>query len=127
MGSKRTAFLTCFFCFVLFLSQTALAAIIIVNLVGMFKQFKDIAALWRTSKIEMVGLFMTASVNLQKSLATTSVDKDFYRSTSCFTPSGHLAGSLCSIGVVGAGLWSPGGHHIRLNDGYLQNTKVLVR
>ncbi|TNM91468.1 hypothetical protein fugu_019848 [Takifugu bimaculatus] len=35
------------------LPQTALAAIIIVNLVGMFKQFKDISVLWRISKIEL--------------------------------------------------------------------------
>uniref|UniRef100_A0A8C3B0F2 Solute carrier family 26 member 5 n=1 Tax=Cyclopterus lumpus TaxID=8103 RepID=A0A8C3B0F2_CYCLU len=32
---------------------TALAAIIMVNLLGMFKQFRDIPALWRTSKIEL--------------------------------------------------------------------------
>lgn len=39
---------------------------------------------------------------------------------------GHLAGSLCSIGAIGAGFRPPGGHHIRLNDGHLQNTKVPV-
>lgn len=37
-------------------SQTALAAIIMVNLIGMFKQFRDIPSLWRTSKIELVSL-----------------------------------------------------------------------
>ncbi|KAM9334539.1 prestin [Symphorus nematophorus] len=36
------------------LPQTALAAIIMVNLLGMFKQFRDIPMLWRTSKIELV-------------------------------------------------------------------------
>ncbi|TKS91045.1 Prestin Solute carrier family 26 member 5 [Collichthys lucidus] len=36
------------------LPQTALAAIIMVNLIGMFKQFRDIPTLWRTSKIELV-------------------------------------------------------------------------
>ncbi|KAI1888514.1 hypothetical protein AGOR_G00185950 [Albula goreensis] len=35
------------------LPQTVLAAIIMVNLVGMFKQLRDIPALWRTSKIEL--------------------------------------------------------------------------
>ncbi|XP_064199511.1 prestin isoform X1 [Anguilla rostrata] len=35
------------------LPQTVLAAIIMVNLVGMFKQLKDIPALWRTSRIEL--------------------------------------------------------------------------
>ncbi|XP_068611464.1 prestin [Brachionichthys hirsutus] len=35
------------------LPQTALAAIIMVNLLGMFKQFRDVPALWRTSKIEL--------------------------------------------------------------------------
>uniref|UniRef100_A0A8C6KC53 Solute carrier family 26 member 5 n=1 Tax=Nothobranchius furzeri TaxID=105023 RepID=A0A8C6KC53_NOTFU len=35
------------------LPQTALAAIIMVNLIGMFKQFRDIPNLWRTSKIEL--------------------------------------------------------------------------
>ncbi|XP_077355564.1 prestin [Festucalex cinctus] len=35
------------------LPQTALAAIIMVNLLGMFKQFRDIPTLWRTSKIEL--------------------------------------------------------------------------
>nr|XP_046234399.1 prestin isoform X2 [Scatophagus argus] len=35
------------------LPQTALAAIIMVNLLGMFKQFRDIPALWRSSKIEL--------------------------------------------------------------------------
>ncbi|XP_077566074.1 prestin isoform X2 [Stigmatopora nigra] len=35
------------------LPQTALAAIIMVNLLGMFKQFRDIPALWKSSKIEL--------------------------------------------------------------------------
>ncbi|XP_060934268.1 prestin [Limanda limanda] len=35
------------------LPQTALAAIIMVNLLGMFKQFRDIPNLWRTTKIEL--------------------------------------------------------------------------
>ncbi|KAL3048591.1 hypothetical protein OYC64_007193 [Pagothenia borchgrevinki] len=35
------------------LPQTALAAIIMVNLLGMFKQIRDIPALWRTSRIEL--------------------------------------------------------------------------
>lgn len=35
------------------LPQTALAAIIMVNLLGMFKQFRDVPSLWRTSKIEL--------------------------------------------------------------------------
>ncbi|XP_023276165.1 prestin isoform X2 [Seriola lalandi dorsalis] len=35
------------------LPQTALAAIIMVNLLGMFKQIRDIPTLWRTSKIEL--------------------------------------------------------------------------
>ncbi|KAM7366852.1 hypothetical protein PAMP_014794 [Pampus punctatissimus] len=34
-------------------TQTALAAIIMVNLLGMFKQFRDMPTLWRTSKIEL--------------------------------------------------------------------------
>ncbi len=47
-----------FSCGVIFCSvtQTALAAIIMVNLLGMFKQFRDIPTLWRTSKIELVSL-----------------------------------------------------------------------
>lgn len=35
------------------LPQTVLAAIIMVNLLGMFKQFRDIPTLWKTSKIEL--------------------------------------------------------------------------
>lgn len=35
------------------LPTTVLAAIIMVNLLGMFKQMRDIPALWRTSKIEL--------------------------------------------------------------------------
>uniref|UniRef100_A0A673J3V3 Prestin-like n=1 Tax=Sinocyclocheilus rhinocerous TaxID=307959 RepID=A0A673J3V3_9TELE len=35
------------------LPTTVLAAIIMVNLLGMYKQLKDIPALWRTSKIEL--------------------------------------------------------------------------
>ncbi|XP_056132589.1 prestin [Lampris incognitus] len=35
------------------LPQTVLAAIIMVNLLGMFKQTRDIPALWRTSRIEL--------------------------------------------------------------------------
>lgn len=35
------------------LPTTVLAAIIMVNLLGMFKQLKDIPALWKTSKIEL--------------------------------------------------------------------------
>ncbi|RVE56379.1 hypothetical protein OJAV_G00220530 [Oryzias javanicus] len=36
------------------LPQTVLAAIIMVNLLGMFRQFRDIPTLWKTSKIELV-------------------------------------------------------------------------
>ncbi|XP_037551735.1 prestin [Nematolebias whitei] len=36
------------------LPQTALAAIIMVNLIGMFKQFRDLPILWRTTKIELI-------------------------------------------------------------------------
>ncbi|MGH0125663.1 UNVERIFIED_CONTAM: hypothetical protein FKN15_023942, partial [Acipenser sinensis] len=39
------------------LPQTVLAAIIMVNLIGMFKQFRDIPLLWRTSRIELVHIF----------------------------------------------------------------------
>lgn len=35
------------------LPQTALAAIIMVNLLGMFRQLRDVAALWRTSRLEL--------------------------------------------------------------------------
>lgn len=64
MSSKdcQDSFLMLLYCVVLmlsyplFCSQTALAAIIMVNLLGMFKQFRDIPALWRTSKIELVSL-----------------------------------------------------------------------
>uniref|UniRef100_A0A7N6FLK2 STAS domain-containing protein n=1 Tax=Anabas testudineus TaxID=64144 RepID=A0A7N6FLK2_ANATE len=35
------------------LPQTVLAAIVMVNLMGMFRQFRDIFTLWRTSKIEL--------------------------------------------------------------------------
>uniref|UniRef100_A0A8C1C3L2 STAS domain-containing protein n=1 Tax=Cyprinus carpio carpio TaxID=630221 RepID=A0A8C1C3L2_CYPCA len=38
------------------LPTTVLAAIIMVNLLGMFRQMKDIPALWRTSKIELVSV-----------------------------------------------------------------------
>uniref|UniRef100_A0A665U9K5 STAS domain-containing protein n=1 Tax=Echeneis naucrates TaxID=173247 RepID=A0A665U9K5_ECHNA len=39
-------------------TQTALAAIIMVNLLGMFKQFRDIPTLWKTSKIELAIWFV---------------------------------------------------------------------
>lgn len=61
----------CIVCVFFFWSQTALAAIIIVNLVGMFKQFRDICALWRTSKIELVCLSVCLQIN-------TPVENDFY-------------------------------------------------
>ncbi|KAK6482665.1 prestin-like isoform X1 [Huso huso] len=40
------------------LPQTVLAAIIMVNLIGMFKQFRDIPLLWRTSRIELAIWFV---------------------------------------------------------------------
>ncbi|KAK7896867.1 hypothetical protein WMY93_022192 [Mugilogobius chulae] len=39
------------------LPQTALAAIIMVNLLGMFKQFRDLPHLWRTSKVDLSSKF----------------------------------------------------------------------
>lgn len=57
--SRSSGVGNCFF----FWSQTALAAIIIVNLMGMFKQFRDISALWRTSKIELVCLLGCLQIN----------------------------------------------------------------
>ncbi|XP_054655830.1 prestin isoform X2 [Dunckerocampus dactyliophorus] len=46
------------------LPQTALGAIIMVNLLGMFKQFRDIPALWRTSKIELAIWLITFVASL---------------------------------------------------------------
>uniref|UniRef100_A0A8C0B646 Solute carrier family 26 member 5 n=1 Tax=Buteo japonicus TaxID=224669 RepID=A0A8C0B646_9AVES len=43
------------------LPQTVLAAIVMVNLKGMFKQFGDVAHFWRTSKIELA-IWMVAFV-----------------------------------------------------------------
>ncbi|KFQ23089.1 Prestin, partial [Mesitornis unicolor] len=43
------------------LPQTVLAAIVMVNLKGMFKQFGDVAHFWRTSKIELT-IWMVAFV-----------------------------------------------------------------
>ncbi|XP_058842117.1 prestin-like isoform X2 [Acipenser ruthenus] len=40
------------------LPQTVLAAIIMVNLIGMFKQFRDIPLLWITSRIELAIWFV---------------------------------------------------------------------
>lgn len=82
VGNFPNIFYLCCLCF-FFWSQTALAAIIIVNLVGMFKQFRDICALWRTSKIELVCLSVCLQIN-------RSVENDvffFYRSTSSVFPS----------------------------------------
>uniref|UniRef100_A0A8B9PJC4 Solute carrier family 26 member 5 n=1 Tax=Apteryx owenii TaxID=8824 RepID=A0A8B9PJC4_APTOW len=42
------------------LPQTVLAAIVMVNLKGMFKQFGDIAHFWRISKIELVSTFVAS-------------------------------------------------------------------
>lgn len=113
-------FYLCPLCF-FFWSQTALAAIIIVNLVGMFKQFRDICALWRTSKIELVCLSTNKYICWKKALFLV-----FFLTVllPLFSLAGYLAGGLSSIGVTGARLRPPGGHHIRLNDGHLQNTKV---
>lgn len=56
--SRVLGFLLCRLCAMFFICsvclQTALASIIMVNLVGMFKQLRDIPALWRSSKIELV-------------------------------------------------------------------------
>ncbi|XP_077449544.1 prestin [Stigmatopora argus] len=46
------------------LPQTALAAIIMVNLLGMFKQFRDIPALWGTSKIELAIWLVTFAASV---------------------------------------------------------------
>ncbi|XP_019732644.1 prestin isoform X1 [Hippocampus comes] len=46
------------------LPQTALAAIIMVNLLGMFKQFRDIPTLWRTSKIELAIWLVTFAASV---------------------------------------------------------------
>lgn len=45
-----------------FVWQTVLAAIVMVNLMGMFRQFRDICTLWRTSKIELVSLSLFQNV-----------------------------------------------------------------
>ncbi|CAF93401.1 unnamed protein product, partial [Tetraodon nigroviridis] len=60
------------------LPQTALAAIIIVNLVGMFKQFRDICALWIISKIELVCLLVCLHIN-------TYNENDFPYNSSTFS------------------------------------------
>lgn len=39
---------------VLVLFQAVLAAIVFVNLKGMFKQYSDIITLWRSSKVDLV-------------------------------------------------------------------------
>ncbi|XP_043934381.1 solute carrier family 26 member 6-like [Protopterus annectens] len=57
------------------LPKAVLAAVIIVNLLGMFKQFRDISILWRSSKLEMmvwlVAFFATVLLNMDIGLAAS--------------------------------------------------------
>lgn len=41
--------------------QAVLASIVFVNLKGMFKQYSDVATLWRSSKIDLVRVFCVKS------------------------------------------------------------------
>uniref|UniRef100_A0A8B9PHI9 Solute carrier family 26 member 5 n=1 Tax=Apteryx owenii TaxID=8824 RepID=A0A8B9PHI9_APTOW len=52
------------------LPQTVLAAIVMVNLKGMFKQFGDIAHFWRISKIELVTFVASLLLGLDYGLLT---------------------------------------------------------
>lgn len=59
------------------LPKAVLAAVIIVNLVGMFKQFQDVDKLWRSSKIEMmvwlIAFIATVLMNMDIGLAISIV------------------------------------------------------
>ncbi|MGH0149431.1 UNVERIFIED_CONTAM: hypothetical protein FKN15_033419 [Acipenser sinensis] len=84
------------------LPQTVLAAIIMVNLIGMFKQFRDIPLLWRTSRIELeliaLGLCNFSGSFFQTFAVTCSMSRSLVQeSTGGKT---QIAGLLASIVVL---------------------------
>uniref|UniRef100_A0A8C1ZGJ1 Solute carrier family 26 member 5 n=1 Tax=Cyprinus carpio TaxID=7962 RepID=A0A8C1ZGJ1_CYPCA len=85
------------------LPTTVLAAIIMVNLLGMFKQMKDIPALWRTSKIELaiwlVSFFASVLLGLDYGLVVAmgfAILTVIYR-TQC--PKNALLGQIPDTGL----------------------------
>uniref|UniRef100_A0A8C1NKV4 STAS domain-containing protein n=1 Tax=Cyprinus carpio TaxID=7962 RepID=A0A8C1NKV4_CYPCA len=85
------------------LPTTVLAAIIMVNLLGMFKQLKDIPALWRTSKIELaiwlVSFFASVLLGLDYGLVVAmgfAILTVIYR-TQC--PKNALLGQIPDTGL----------------------------
>ncbi len=124
-----------------------------VNLLGMFRQLKDIPALWRTSKIELVSVRGTSFGRVHHIVFTDnyifkwiifiqiSLFKHFSQYISCFFgwnyfllliisdmfSSGDLAGFLFCISSSGSGLWSGGCHGLCHTHSYLQNTMVKHR
>ncbi|KAI2665420.1 Prestin [Labeo rohita] len=85
------------------LPTTVLAAIIMVNLLGMFKQMKDIPALWRTSKIELaiwlVSFFASVLLGLDYGLVVAmsfAIITVIYR-TQC--PKNALLGQIPDTGL----------------------------
>ncbi|KTF94560.1 hypothetical protein cypCar_00000396 [Cyprinus carpio] len=85
------------------LPTTVLAAIIMVNLLGMFRQMKDIPALWRTSKIELaiwlVSFFASVLLGLDYGLVVAmgfAILTVIYR-TQC--PKNALLGQIPDTGL----------------------------
>uniref|UniRef100_A0A671QZ63 Prestin-like n=1 Tax=Sinocyclocheilus anshuiensis TaxID=1608454 RepID=A0A671QZ63_9TELE len=85
------------------LPTTVLAAIIMVNLLGMYKQLKDIPALWRTSKIELaiwlVSFFASVLLGLDYGLVVAmgfAILTVIYR-TQC--PKNALLGQIPDTGL----------------------------
>ncbi|XP_026064946.1 prestin-like [Carassius auratus] len=85
------------------LPTTVLAAIIFVNLLGMFRQIKDIPALWRTSKIELaiwlVSFFASVFLGLDYGLVVAmgfAILTVIYR-TQC--PKNALLGQIPGTGL----------------------------
>lgn len=85
------------------LPQAVLAAVIIVNLKGMMKQFSDICTLWKANRVDLV-----RSLGAQDWALGPLVPIDPL--TSALLLSANLAGDLCGHHSAEPGHW-PGSFH----------------
>lgn len=83
--------------------QAVLAAVIIVNLKGMLKQFSDICSLWKANRVDLVRSFGSPGLGLGP-----LVPMDLL--TPSLLLSANLAGDLCGHNPAEPGHW-PGSVH----------------
>ncbi|XP_075064846.1 prestin isoform X2 [Mixophyes fleayi] len=113
------------------LPQTVLAAIVMVNLKGMFKQFADIPHLWRTSRLELIVIGRrsgTTALDCEPGiLVSNQAPCDLGQVTLSPFASGNLGGVVFGLCLLGSRLRFACCSDICYHNCHIPHTKFTVQ